>query len=228
MSEHDQTGRTEAESNAPAAPGVDVILASNSPRRKQLLEDAGVKFTVYAPEVDENLDEAGLADPETGASQLAERKAGAVVQQILGFPEYRGTTAVIGADTMVVLDGRIFGKPRSLSDAKGMLRKLSGRTHQVITGVSVWVVDAPLPGKVSLGHRTFAEVSDVTFKQLTDEQIADYLRLGESFDKAGAYAIQSEGAKLIEGYRGDYENIVGLPVTHLLREFPDLKRASDV
>lgn len=102
--------------------------------------------------------------------------------------------AVIGADTMVVCEGEIFGKPVSLSDAKRMLRRLSaslsGRTHEVLTAVSVWMVAAPEPEKISLGFRTFVDRSAVTFHELTDEQIADYLRKGESFDKAGAYAVQ--------------------------------------
>ena len=96
---------------------------------------------------------------------------------------------------MVVLDGKIFGKPRSASDGKHMLRSLSGRTHEVITAVSVWMVAAPNAEDVSLGFRTFADISRVTFRDLTDEEITDYLRKGESFDKAGAYAIQGEGRR---------------------------------
>lgn len=204
---------------------MDIILASNSPRRQQLLKDAGITFRVDAPEVDETLDEAQAADPVAAAQALADRKAGTVVQQILSVPDKKKQTAVIAADTMVVLDGRIFGKPHSVSEGKGMLRKLSGATHQVITGVSVWLVTFDEEGSVSAGHQTFAETSNVTFKQLTDEQIDDYLRQGESFDKAGAYAIQGKGRELVERYDGDFDNIVGLPVTRLLETFPDLRLA---
>ncbi len=201
---------------------IDIVLASESPRRKQLLEDAGVVFHAIPSEADETLTEEQRGDPEQAAQELAKRKAGFIVQQILAGEPPAKPTAVIGADTMVVLDGRIFGKPHNVSEAKGMLRKLSGNTHQVITGVSVWVVAPAADGKVSMGSKTFADVSHVTFKQLDDARIEEYLRLGESFDKAGAYAIQGAGAQLIEGYEGDYDNIVGLPVVRLLREFPDL------
>lgn len=201
---------------------IDVILASGSPRRKELLEQAGVRFTVHVSEVDEGLDADQLADPPEAAKKLAERKAGAVVQEVLGNPDYRGAAVVIGADTMVVLDGAIFGKPKSLSDAKGMLRKLSGNTHEVHTSVSVWMIMALDPEKVSVGFRTFCETSSVTFKDLDDEAISDYLKCGESFDKAGAYAVQGEGAKLVERVDGDIDTVIGLPVTKLLEEFPDL------
>lgn len=205
----------------PAACPFDIVLASASPRRKQLLEDAGVQFRVHTADVDETLEPDLLAQPEEAAKKLAEKKAGAVVQEVLGA-DYVGTAIVIGADTMVVLDGQIFGKPKSVSDATGMLRKLSGCTHEVITAVSVWMVMAPEAEKVSLGFRTLAETSIVTFKELDDEEIATYLRCGESFDKAGAYAAQGEGEKLIEHIEGDKDTVIGLPVARLLQEFPDL------
>lgn len=208
----------------PAAPmSFDVVLASASPRRKQLLEEAGVKFTVRTPAtpVDESLEPDLLADPTEACKKLAERKAGAVVQEILA-EDYTGMLIVIGADTMVVKDGEIFGKPRSLSDGKHMLRELSACTHEVVTAVSVWMIAAPEAEKISLGFRTFADTSLVTFRELSDEEIADYLRKGESFDKAGAYAIQGEGAKLVEHVHGDIDTVIGLPAQRLVREFPDL------
>ena len=199
-----------------------VILASASPRRKELLEKAGVKFTVYASEVDETLEPDLLNNPEEGAKKLAERKAGAVVQEVLAQEGYVGASVIIGADTMVVLDGKIFGKPQNISEAKGMLRKLSGNTHQVITAVSVWCVAAPEQEKVSLGFRTFADASSVTFHELSDEQITEYLRLGESFDKAGAYAAQGEGRNLISEIEGDIDTVIGLPTKRLLEDFSEL------
>lgn len=204
----------------------EVILASNSPRRRELLDAAGVKFTVRTPvtPVDESLEPDLAADPEEAAKKLAERKAGAVIQEVLS-ENYTGMLIVIGADTMVVLDGKIFGKPRSASDGKHMLRQLSGRTHEVITAVSVWMVAAPNAEDVSLGFRTFADISRVTFRDLTDEEITKYLRKGESFDKAGAYAIQGEGAALVDHYDGSLDTIIGLPAERLIKEFPDLVNA---
>jgi septum formation protein len=199
----------------------DTILASGSPRRRALLDKAGVHYTVYTSNVDETLDDDLRANPAKAAETLAQRKAGAAVQALLSQP-YLGQATIIGADTMVVLDGKIFGKPKFADEAKQMLRQLSGRTHEVITGVAVWRVLATAPEKISMGHREFHEVSRVTFKELTDEQIATYVATGESRDKAGAYGIQGEGGKLVASYDGDYDNIVGLPVTRLLELFPDL------
>lgn len=202
-------------------PQIDIILASGSPRRRELLEKAGIKFAVRVSEVDETLEPDLLADPPEAAKKLAERKAGAVVQEVLSG-DYQGMAVVLGADTMVVLDGEIFGKPRSLSDATHMLRRLSGRTHEVLTAVSVWMVSAPEAEKVSLGFRTFVDTSRVTFRDLADEEIADYLKQGESFDKAGAYAVQGAGAALVASVEGSLDTVIGLPVERLLREFPDL------
>lgn len=209
-----------------AQPTFEVVLASSSPRRRELLEKAGVTFTVRTPEtpVDETLEPDQLSDPEEACKKLAERKAGAVIQEILA-ENYTGMLIVLGADTMVVKDGQIFGKPRSLSDGKHMLRELSGATHQVVTAVSVWMLAAPEAEKISLGFRTFADVSHVTFRDLTDDEITDYLRQGESFDKAGAYAIQGKGAALVDHYEGAFDTIVGLPAERLVREFPDLLAA---
>ena len=221
-----QAVEEEAEAEAATAPTFEVILASSSPRRRELLNAAGVKFTVRTPvtPVDESLEPDLAANPEEAAKKLAERKAGAVIQEVLA-ENYTGMLIVIGADTMVVLDGKIFGKPRSASDGKHMLRQLSGRTHEVITAVSVWMVAAPNAEDVSLGFRTFADISHVTFRDLTDEEITDYLRKGESFDKAGAYAIQGEGAALVDHYDGSLDTIIGLPTTRLIKEFPDLVNA---
>ena len=168
---------------------VDVILASGSPRRKELLEREGVNFTIRVSEVDESLEPDLEANPPEAVKKLAERKAGAVVQEVLG-EGYTGMAAIIGADTMVVCDGEIFGKPASISDAKRML---------------------------------FVDRAAVTFHPQTDEQLAEYLKCGESFDKAGAYAAQGNGAKLIKHVEGDLDTVIGLPVTRLLKEFPDLK-----
>lgn len=205
----------------------DIFLASASPRRKQLLEDAGIEFTTLVVDVDETLEPDLENDPSEGAKKLAERKAGAVVQQVLADPSYVGTAVVIGADTMVVLENEIFGKPVSASDATHMLKKLSGRTHDVVTAVSVWCVVVPEPEKVSMGFRSFCESSAVTFKDLSDQDIKDYLLKGESFDKAGAYAAQGAGRDLIANIEGDIDTVIGLPVTKLLEEFSDLLKPEE-
>ena len=201
---------------------IQVILASKSPRRRELLKSAGVEFSVLTANVNEALSEEEKQNPRAAAANLADRKAGAVTQVVLGESP-QGVYVVIGADTMVVLDNIIFGKPRNLDDGKRMLRALSGQTHRVITGVSVWMINALDPEEVAVGHKVFADESLVTFKELTDEEIADYLRKGESFDKAGAYAAQGEGAKLIQNIEGALDNVIGLPVEHLLEMFPQLR-----
>lgn len=221
----DDAGNTSNESNK-GTEAFRIILASASPRRKELLNKAGIMFTVRKPmiPVDESLDPDQLIDPVEAAKRLAEKKAGAVVQELLAENPH-GNFMVMGADTMVVKDGEIFGKPRNLDDAKRMLRALSDTTHEVITAVSLWMIAAPNEEDVSLAYRTLADMSRVTFKPLTEDEIADYLRKGESFDKAGAYAIQGAGADLIADYDGALDTIIGLPVERLLREFPDLKSA---
>ncbi|MED9929234.1 MAG: Maf family protein [Slackia isoflavoniconvertens] len=201
---------------------VEIILASGSPRRRELLEREGVSFTVLSADVDESLEPDLLRQPEEAAKKLAERKAGAIVQQVLGDPEYVGAAAIIGADTVVAANGKIYGKPVDEDDACRILGELSGRPHQVITGVSVWLVSAPPNKEVSLGFRTFAETSRVTFKELTDEVIAEYVAGGEPMDKAGAYGIQGDGRALVESIDGDFDNIVGLPVKRLMNEFSEI------
>lgn len=200
-----------------------IILASQSPRRKEILEEAGVDFEIRKPStpVDESLDADMLVMPEEYAKKLAEKKAGAVVQDLLAAPPV-GLFAIIGADTIVTKDGEIFGKPRNLDDAKRMLRTLSGTTHEVITALTVWMLAAQSDEDISLAYRTFVDKSKVRFKPLTDEEIADYLRKGESFDKAGAYAIQGEGSNLVDEYEGNLDTIIGLPLKRLQQEFPDL------
>ena len=171
-----------------------IVLASGSPRRKSLLESIGLDFTVYTPDVDES------HKPDEEPSGLCRRlkaKAGAVA-----YPD----DVIIAADTIVVIDGEILGKPSGREDAARMLRKLSGREHEVITGVSV-----AHEGRVS----TEDVHTLVKFRELSEAEILAYLETGEPFDKAGAYAVQGKGALLIEGINGDYYNVVGLPLCTL-------------
>ena len=157
---------------------IDIVLASGSPRRKELLEREGVEFTVRVSEVDESLEPDLLRQPEEAAKKLAERKARAVLEEMLN-EAYVGTAMVVGADTMVVVDGAIYGKPEDEAEARRILGELSGRAHQVITGVSVWLAGAPANEEdISIAFRSFAETSHVVFKELDDELIERYIATG--------------------------------------------------
>ena len=204
----------------------DVFLASGSPRRKDLLEREGVNFAVRVSEVDETLEPDLLRQPEEAAKKLAERKARAVVEEVLN-EGYAGNAIFIGADTVVATADCIYGKPEDEDDAARILSELSGRAHQVITGVSVWLVSAPEDSEdVSLGFRTFAETSHIVFKELTEDDIWTYIGTGEPMDKAGAYGIQGEGRALVDHVSGDFDNVVGLPVRRLLDEFAEFFEAA--
>jgi len=175
-----------------------LILASASPRRRELLTQAGFNFRVHPAHIPEDL-QAG-EDPIAYVTRLAREKARAVYDQ-LAAAEPR--IAVLGADTTVTLDNHILGKPEDASDAARMLRLLSGRTHRVITGVSL--VSA-------VGVETAAEVTAVQFLTLSDAEIEAYVATGEPMDKAGAYAIQGRAARWIPRIEGCYFNVVGLPI----------------
>jgi septum formation protein len=178
-----------------------LILASQSPRRQELLQLLGWPFEVIPSTVDEAATPAGLA-PAQLAGWLAERKAEEVAER-------HSDAVVIGADTLVVLGDHVMGKPVDDDDARRMLRALSGVTHRVITGVAIQRKGAT---PLRLGEVVETEV---TFHCLTDNEIEAYLQTGEPMDKAGAYGIQGYGALLVQSVRGDYPNIVGLPVARL-------------
>ena len=173
-----------------------VILASQSPRRAELLKQIIKNFLVIPSEIDEVC--SSNLSPEKNATNLSQKKANWVATR---NPYH----LVIGADTLVVLDNHIIGKPANVGDAYQILRRLSGREHEVITGVTV----------VYLNTLSAATVSKVRIKAITDSEIVSYVNSGESMDKAGAYAIQEKGASLVEDYKGSYSNIVGLPIDTL-------------
>ncbi|MBQ2680321.1 MAG: septum formation protein Maf [Eggerthellaceae bacterium] len=200
---------------------IDIVLASASPRRRQLLEDAGLRFRVHAVDADETLDDNLLQEPLEAVKKLAERKAKAAVEELVDG-EYDGTMVVIGSDTMVVLRGEIFGKPVDAADAERMLRALSGCGHDVNTAVSVWVVHAPKGQDVGLFYRTFVDTTYVYFKDLTEEQIAEYIASGDPFDKAGSYGIQSGAGAFVDHIEGSLDTVIGLPVERLRQEYPDI------
>lgn len=184
-----------------------LILASQSPRRRELMGLFGLPFEIRTKEIDETL-EAGISVSEAVAN-LSRRKAEAI--------ERSPADIVIAADTVVVLDGQALGKPRDEADARKMLCRLSGKTHQVMTGLTV------LQGERAV---SCTEITQVTFGKLTQQQIDDYIRTGEPMDKAGSYGIQGKAALFVEGISGDYYNVVGLPVCRLggiLRTFMEEK-----
>ncbi len=174
---------------------MNLVLASQSPRRRELLGLLNIPFTVRVAEGEEDL-LPGLS-PKEQAKRLSRLKAEAVAQP---------GEVVVGADTIVVAGLKILGKPKNTRHAEKMLRGLSGKTHKVITGVTV-VYDG--------GSVSFAQETQVTFRKLTDKEISDYIATGEPMDKAGAYGIQGDAAKFVSGIRGDYFNVVGLPVCAL-------------
>lgn len=175
-----------------------IVLASQSPRRKELLGRMGLEFVTQASKIDESAFD-GLAARELVAT-LSREKAQWIARQL------DGETLVIGADTVVVRDGAALGKPKDAEDAVAMLLSLSGRDHQVCTGVTVCRGDRVL---------TQVEETQVTFRELTEAEVRQYVSTGEPMDKAGAYGIQGLGGLLVEGIRGDYSSVVGLPVCRL-------------
>jgi septum formation protein len=180
-----------------------IVLASASPRRQELLRNAGIRFVVQPADINET----PLAgeSPRDCAERLARGKALAVFRA-------RPRDYVLGADTIVVIDGAILGKPRDADDAARMLRLLSGRTHAVITGVCVVGPVASKGGALSASETTL-----VTFCELSDEEIRDYVGTGEPMDKAGAYGIQGIASRWIPRIEGEYSNVVGLPVALVYR-----------
>ena len=172
-----------------------VILASQSPRRKELMELFRIPFVVRVADIDETMDP---GDPYDEVARVSRLKAMAVPRE--------EDDVVIAADPIVVCDGKVLGKPKDEADAGAMLHLLSGRDHQVMTGVSV------LRGEKIL---SCTEVTDIHFRDLTEKEIESYIRTGEPMDKAGAYGIQGGAALFAEKLRGDYFNVVGLPVCRL-------------
>lgn len=174
-----------------------IVLASSSPRRKELLSQANIPFTVHAANTDETI--APGTHPAKAVEELAVRKAEAVWAK---YPD----KVVIGADTVVVLEDRILGKPETEQEAMEMLSLLSGRTHAVYTGVAI-----VSPKEKAVFHAK----TNVDFWELTKAEITAYIKTGDPFDKAGSYGIQTAGALFVQAIHGDYFNVVGLPISLL-------------
>lgn len=178
---------------------MDIILASKSPRRREILANTKVRFSVKESQIEEIIKD--NETPKETVMRLAYEKA-------LDVANNNEKSLVIGADTIVVINDQILGKPKNEEEAYNMIKLLSGKTHYVITGFALI--------NLSLNKRVIdCEVSQVTFKELSDECIKDYINTKESLDKAGAYGIQGYGALLVKNIQGDYFNIVGLPISKI-------------
>ena len=184
-----------------------VVLASASPRRKELLASLGIDFTVVPAEVEE-------IGPEQGHPAAETVRMNAVLKAAAVSPQYPGSL-VIGSDTVVECGGRIFGKPHDPDEAAAMLRDLSGREHRVMTGVAFRLEERKL-------DRSFTEISRVRFKVLSGETIRQYMKLVNVLDKAGAYAVQEHSELILDRLDGSLSNVIGLPVERLAEE---LRRA---
>jgi len=188
-----------------------LVLASGSPRRRELIAILGIPFEVVPSEYDEKLSN---ELPELLVKELSFQKCREVVDRLRR--EDYGDAVVIGADTIVVLGREILGKPHSSREAEEMLHMLSGMTHSVFTGVTLMETG-------SERRASFFEKTDVTMFDLSDEEIREYVATGEPMDKAGAYGIQGKGSLLVSGISGDYFNVVGLPVARLKHELDDFE-----
>ena len=188
-----------------------LVLASRSPQRRAILEQLGIEFTVATPAVEEET----RGEPRRIVVENALRKARAVAPASVPDEGVSDEERVLGVDTEVVLDGRVFGKPADEDEAATLLRRLSGRTHEVWSGIAL----------CSNGEeRTASALTRVRFRRLEEPDIRSYLDSGEWRERAGGYAIQGRGAALVESIEGDFWNVVGLPVAELLQLAPDLVR----
>lgn len=180
-----------------------LILASQSPRRREILENLGLTFRVITADIDETCAE---TDPRRYVEELALRKGQAVLERLIAEGAVDGGTVVLAADTVVAAEGEILGKPRDRADAEHMLRLLSGKTHQVISGIAL--LSATRTAVAS-------EVTGVRFSPLSESDLDFYVSSDEPYDKAGGYAVQGLASLFIDGLEGDYFNVVGLPVKRL-------------
>lgn len=194
-----------------------IILASQSPRRKELLEQIGLEFEICPAKGEEIITK---TIPEEVVMELSKQKAEEVAAMVSSFGEQHkeittpSDILVIGADTVVAFDGKILGKPVDEADAKRMLTMLSGNTHSVFTGVTLVLIDKT--GRA--GELVFHEKTDVKMHEMTEAEIDRYIATGEPMDKAGSYGIQGKCAIYIEKIDGDYNNVVGLPITRIYQE----------
>lgn len=193
---------------------MDIILASASPRRKELLQQLGLQFIVFPAQGEEKIES---TDPKQVVLELAKQKAGEIYEKTVEAGVGKENSLVIGADTIVVYGDEILGKPRDKEDAYRMLSRLQGTTHEVYTGVSLWMRENGQKVQYS-----FYEKTAVTMYPVSDEEIYAYIASEEPMDKAGSYAIQGRGAAFIQKIDGDYNNVVGLPIARIYQELKQL------
>ncbi len=184
---------------------MNLILASASPRRREILATLGVPFTIRTADADESCD---IADPGARVEAIAARKCMAALDALRADGDIPDGTVILAADTLVTLDGIFLGKPRDAADAADMITRLQGKTHTVASGICLWY-----KGRTVTTH----ELTGVTFAPMTPAEVDAYIATGESMGKAGAYAIQGYAARFISRIDGDYFNVVGLPVHRLYR-----------
>ena len=200
-----------------------IILASKSPRRKELLSRIGVEFECIVSDREEKIT---CSEPEQVVEELSNQKAEYVFEIIRNQNGFgRESALIIGADTIVVCDGEIMGKPKNEEDAYMMLKGLSGRSHSVWTGVTVLFVNMDKDGlfkENSVRTETFACETRVYMYDITDVEIKEYIKTGEPMDKAGAYGIQGIATKFIERIDGDFNNVVGLPLSKLYQKIKNI------
>ncbi|MBT5016494.1 septum formation inhibitor Maf [Candidatus Peregrinibacteria bacterium] len=189
-----------------------LILASKSPRRKEILEKLGLEFEIIPSGYKENLQ--AKKDPVELAKFLSLNKAKDVANKI------KGNAIIIAADTFIVLEGKFLGKPKDDQDAKKMLNFLSGKTHEVITGIAL--IDTSTNQKI-----TDVSITKVTFKSLSSKEIQTYINTGEPLGKAGAYAIQEKGAVFVSNINGDFFTVMGLPLHLLAEHLKNMSPSSD-
>ncbi len=197
-----------------------IILASASPRRRELLEQGGIPFTVIPSQAEEKIT---TEQPGQAEEKITTEQPGQAVEELSYlkcsdiYEKSLGDVLVIGADTVVASEGKILGKPSSQKDAVKMLQSLQGREHEVYTGVTIMAREGNENRK-----KTFHEKTKVVFYPMSDEEIRSYVNTGEPMDKAGAYGIQGKSAVFIKEISGDYNNVVGLPLARLYQELKNM------
>ena len=193
-----------------------LILASASPRRRELLKKADIPFTVMPADIEEVI---VAGEPADVAEEISSYKAEYVAEKLMKEKK-QDSFVILSADTIVTVDGKVLGKPRDEEEAFKVLKELQGREHEVYTGVTIAVKH---PGK-NVHYKQFHEKTRVKIYPVSDEQIRDYISTGEPLDKAGSYAIQGSFAKYIKSIKGDYSNVVGLPVGRVFKELRQFLR----
>ena len=189
---------------------IKIILASGSPRRRELLEQEGLEFSILVSDVDESTD---ITEPDKVVEELSRRKCIASVKEYIKTTGNKEDVLVVSADTVVALDGRVIGKPKDEKEALDILMSLSGKTHDVYTGVCCIYISGDSNEEVI----AFTERTGVKMYSFDEVEAIDYIKTGEPMDKAGAYGIQGIGARLVERIEGDYNNVVGFPLAEFIR-----------